>query len=197
MAPRAKPTSSRRTMRWCWRGTSCCAGRRRRRSTCRCSAGWRRRRRSGARRRRKPKSGLLWDDDPRLPQVEETLWPTGGKRQGLRGRIRWARQVLVPKTDSPADTKWINEAELEECGGDAEACTKQIMDNVANLPLFNPSNLTFNALTETGRYVFEYRNIAGSDGTLEYDPKTGEIDPCPECKPTVPSSKRVCPTATP
>ncbi|MGB4977031.1 MAG: hypothetical protein WBR35_09860, partial [Anaerolineae bacterium] len=58
------------------------------------------------------KSGLLWDDDPRLPQVEETLWPTGGKQRGLRGRIRWARQVMAPKIDAPADTQWVNGAEL-------------------------------------------------------------------------------------
>ncbi|MGB3218097.1 MAG: hypothetical protein WBD79_11920, partial [Anaerolineae bacterium] len=58
------------------------------------------------------KSGLLWDDDPRLPQAEETLWPTGGKQRGLRGRIRWARQVMAPKIDAPADTQWVNGAEL-------------------------------------------------------------------------------------
>ncbi len=57
-------------------------------------------------------TGLLWDDDPRLPQVEETLWPAGGKGKGLAGRARWARQVLWPKTDAPADTKWLNGAEL-------------------------------------------------------------------------------------
>lgn len=58
------------------------------------------------------KTGLLWDDDPRLPQVEETLWPTGGKRRGLAGRARWAKQVLSPKTEMPADTKWLNGAEF-------------------------------------------------------------------------------------
>jgi WD40 repeat protein len=58
------------------------------------------------------RSGLLWDDDPRLPQVEETLWPTGGRQTGLHGRLRWARQLLLPRTDTPADTKWLNEAEL-------------------------------------------------------------------------------------
>ena len=58
------------------------------------------------------KTGLLWDDDPRLPQVEETLWPTGGKQKGLRGRIRWARQVLWPNKNAPTDTKWLNGSEL-------------------------------------------------------------------------------------
>lgn len=59
----------------------------------------------------KPRT-LLWDDDPRLPLVEATLWPAGGKLTGPLGRIRWVRQVLAPKTDAPADTKWLNGAEL-------------------------------------------------------------------------------------
>ena len=58
------------------------------------------------------RSGLLWDDDPRLPQVEETLWPADGKQKGLRGRVRWAKQVLAPNIDTPADTKWVNGMEL-------------------------------------------------------------------------------------
>ncbi len=58
------------------------------------------------------RAGLLWDDDPRLPQVEETLWSTGGKQKGLAGRFRWARQVMAPKTNEPADTKWLNGTEL-------------------------------------------------------------------------------------
>ena len=58
------------------------------------------------------RSGLLWDDDPRLPQVEETLWPTNSKRAGLMGRMRWAKQVLIPDTTAPGDTRWLNEAEL-------------------------------------------------------------------------------------
>ena len=58
------------------------------------------------------KSGLLWNDDPRLPLVEKTLWPTDNRRDGLRGPFIWVRQILAPKTDAPADTKWLNRAEL-------------------------------------------------------------------------------------
>ena len=29
------------------------------------------------------RSGLLWDDDPRLPQLEEMLWPSDGQQKGL------------------------------------------------------------------------------------------------------------------
>ena len=59
------------------------------------------------------KSGLLWNDDPRLPLVEKTLWPTDDRQDGLRGPFIWVRQILTPKTDAPADTKWLNRAELE------------------------------------------------------------------------------------
>ena len=97
MARKAKPTSSRRTMPWCWPGTSCCAGRRRLRSTCPCSAGWRRRRPNGARRTPRAKSGLLWDDDPRLPQVEKTLWPAGGRQNGPRGPFTLGAAGIGPE----------------------------------------------------------------------------------------------------
>ena len=61
----------------------------------------------------KPESrtGLLWDDDPRLPQVEETLWPANDKLKGLHRRLRGVRQVLIPKTGTP-DTTWLNDTEL-------------------------------------------------------------------------------------
>ena len=58
------------------------------------------------------RSGLLWDDDPRLPQLEETLWPTRGKEQGLQGRLRWALQVMVPSMETPPNTQWLNEREV-------------------------------------------------------------------------------------
>ncbi len=56
--------------------------------------------------------GLLWDANPRLPQLEETLWPTRSKEDGLTGRTRWARQVLWPQTDLPMNTQWLNQAEV-------------------------------------------------------------------------------------
>lgn len=56
----------------------------------------------------------LWDDDPKLPQVEDTLWPTGGRRDGLVGRLRWERRVLFPpKDEAPAVETWVNCTELE------------------------------------------------------------------------------------
>ncbi|RIK28053.1 MAG: hypothetical protein DCC55_38980 [Chloroflexi bacterium] len=58
------------------------------------------------------RSGLLWDTNPRLPQLEETLWPTHSKENGLAGRTRWVRQVLWPKTELPVDTAWLNRAEV-------------------------------------------------------------------------------------
>lgn len=47
----------------------------------------------------------LWHDDPRLPQLEEMLWPVGG-------RFGWAWRVLAPARGVPPDTEWLNSAEL-------------------------------------------------------------------------------------
>ena len=57
-------------------------------------------------------SGLLWNDDPHLPQIEDTLWPTKSVGQGLRRRAHRIMQVLWPTAGLPADTKWLNEKEL-------------------------------------------------------------------------------------
>jgi WD40 repeat protein len=47
----------------------------------------------------------LWDDDPRLPQLEQMLRPAAG-------RFRWVWRVLAPARGVPSDTKWLNRAEL-------------------------------------------------------------------------------------
>ncbi|MBK7203152.1 MAG: hypothetical protein IPH87_21925 [Anaerolineae bacterium] len=57
------------------------------------------------------KSGLLWDDDPRLPQAEETLWPAGGRNAGLVRRVRWLKQIMWPAVTLPTDTHWLNGSE--------------------------------------------------------------------------------------
>jgi WD40 repeat protein len=58
------------------------------------------------------KYGLLWDDDPRLPQVEETLWPAGIGQKEPRWGIRRARQLLRPDPVIPTDTQWLNRMEV-------------------------------------------------------------------------------------
>ncbi|MGB4979545.1 MAG: WD40 repeat domain-containing protein, partial [Anaerolineae bacterium] len=56
----------------------------------------------------------LWHADPKLPQVEETLWPAGRRREGLQERLRWEKRVLFPpKKEAPAPDAWVNGAELE------------------------------------------------------------------------------------
>lgn len=60
----------------------------------------------------KPKT-LLWDDDPRLPQVEERLWPAHKRGDGLMDRLRWEKRVLFPPKDAtPAPNAWVNRDEL-------------------------------------------------------------------------------------
>jgi|GEM_PF-607862 len=59
------------------------------------------------------KSGLLWDDDPRLPQVEEILLATDSVQVGWWRAIRRARQVLIPKIGPLTDSRWLNKTEFE------------------------------------------------------------------------------------
>jgi len=56
------------------------------------------------------KQDLLWNDNTRLSQLEETLWPTNSKPQGNRLGYMW--RALWPTTHLPSDTKWLNRAEV-------------------------------------------------------------------------------------
>ncbi len=58
------------------------------------------------------KPGLLWDDDPRLPQVEEMVRPAVSGRKGPRQVFLRARQLLRLDPDVPADTLWLNRMEV-------------------------------------------------------------------------------------
>ncbi len=53
--------------------------------------------------------GMLWDDDPRLPQVERILAPAGRSKPGLPPRVR---RLLWPDVSVPKDTAWLNRLEL-------------------------------------------------------------------------------------
>ena len=55
----------------------------------------------------------LWDDNPRLPQLEEMLWPTHRGQGGLVGRYHRLRQVLWPDTALPNDPGWLNQTEID------------------------------------------------------------------------------------
>jgi WD40 repeat protein len=54
----------------------------------------------------------LWDDDPKLPQLEDTMWPAANGRRGLVGRLRWLKHVVLPDVDHPQDTAWLNRREV-------------------------------------------------------------------------------------
>lgn len=55
-------------------------------------------------------SSELWNDNSRLPQLTETLWPTSSK--GVGGVARRAFRFLWLNTPTPADTKWLNQTEV-------------------------------------------------------------------------------------
>ena len=129
------------------------------------------------------KSGLLWDDDPRLPQVEETLWPTGGKQKGLRGRVRWAQQVLAPKTAAPKDTKWLNGPELTFTQASVSrragtlrriiGITTAVMIVLAGLALF--ANTQRLAAVDQARRAKVGELTARSKASLTTDPELGVL----------------------
>jgi WD40 repeat protein len=56
------------------------------------------------------KPGLLWNDDPRLPQLERALAPAG--EVARRGPLARARRTLWPNTATPRETAWLNRREL-------------------------------------------------------------------------------------
>ncbi|MBK9094938.1 MAG: hypothetical protein IPM84_19665 [Anaerolineae bacterium] len=43
----------------------------------------------------------LWHADPKLPQVEETLWPAGRRREGLQERLRWEKRIVPRRKKRP------------------------------------------------------------------------------------------------
>lgn len=57
-------------------------------------------------------SKLLWDNDPRLPQLVETLWPTNPKYKGLLKRFYQLWRTLNPDKTIPNNTKWLNGLEI-------------------------------------------------------------------------------------
>ena len=59
------------------------------------------------------KTALLWDDNPRLPQVEDLLWPTPSKQNDLLGWVTGLKQILWPNVALSANTRWLNQVEVE------------------------------------------------------------------------------------
>ena len=62
------------------------------------------------------KNRLLWDQDPRLRQLEALLWPESeqsGEPGGLSGLGRRLQQALSPRSDTPLNTAWLNRVEIE------------------------------------------------------------------------------------
>jgi len=82
----------------------------------------------------KYQTALLWNTDPRLSQLQDTLWRTNGNsaqhtsatpnassqnsatlsrpRESQKGILHPVRQLLVPRTDTPTDPQWLNQPEV-------------------------------------------------------------------------------------
>jgi WD40 repeat protein/tetratricopeptide (TPR) repeat protein/energy-coupling factor transporter ATP-binding protein EcfA2 len=120
------------------------------------------------------KSGYLWDSDPRLPQLEETLWPTADGHKRVRGRIRWAQQVLMPRTDRPEDTRWLNGAEVSFVQDSVKTRARFWVRTVLSVAAFilvlisaTGVSLVFQnqAVTEAERADIEAENARNAQGT--------------------------------
>jgi WD40 repeat protein len=62
---------------------------------------------------KKDQAGLLWDGDPRLPQLEDVLWPAQNGRASFFGRLKWVGHVLWPRVDRAQNETWLNRRETE------------------------------------------------------------------------------------
>jgi WD40 repeat protein len=60
-----------------------------------------------------PKSGLLWNNNPRLPQLQEVLFPDEFGESTNGGFLRTARQSLWPPTKAADAPTWLNQQETE------------------------------------------------------------------------------------
>ncbi|MCC7164230.1 MAG: caspase family protein, partial [Anaerolineae bacterium] len=76
----------------------------------------------------KKKRGLLWNNDPRLAQLQDTLWRSNEKASPTKsassnavsplshtsqgGFLRPIRQVLFPRVNTPRDPQWLNQLEV-------------------------------------------------------------------------------------
>lgn len=58
------------------------------------------------------KKGLLWSDNPRLPQLESMLGQDDPRRGRLDRWVTWARRQLFPQTQI-SNTLWLNQLELK------------------------------------------------------------------------------------
>lgn len=57
------------------------------------------------------RAGLLWENNPRLDQAKDMLWPTDARQEGLIGRLSWEWQVLFPQFEDRVKVSWLNQAE--------------------------------------------------------------------------------------
>src|SRR5690606_27072227 len=61
----------------------------------------------------KRRNNLLWDDDPRLPQIRELAWPSQKLPGGSQEQSLWLRRLRRQNHNLSADAEWLNKTELE------------------------------------------------------------------------------------
>jgi hypothetical protein len=77
----------------------------------------------------------------------------------------------------------------EDCALSGTACG-DIINNIAEFPMYDPDIVTLESILSTGEFVF---SIANSEEMVKYNPETGMLEVCPECTKD-PDKETVCPT---
>lgn len=135
-----------------------------------------------------------WWQDPNIIATESgagvtgnpCIMPTPTRRPGSTPRL----QVVPPSVDgNNALTVTIT---YEDCALSGTAC-RDFITNIAGLPMYDPNIMTLESIMNTGEFVY---SIANSEEMVKYNPETGMLEVCPECKKDPDDSTNVCPTPT-
>jgi hypothetical protein len=109
--------------------------------------------------------------------------PTPTRRPGSTPRL----QVVAPPVDG--NNALTITLTYEDCALSGTACG-DIINNIAGFPMYDPNIVTLVSIMSTGEFVF---SIANSEEMVKYNPETGLLEECPECKKD-PDKETVCPT---
>lgn len=114
------------------------------------------------------------------------IYPTSTQVPGISPRLE-----VMPSSVASNNSITLT-LTLADCTLPGKAC-EDLIGAIASIPLYNPNTLTYESTMSTGEFVF---SITGSDEWVRYNPETGNLAECLECKKGTPESIRICPTKT-
>lgn len=81
----------------------------------------------------------------------------------------------------------------KDCALSGTACG-DIINTIAGFPMYDPDIVTLESIMSTGEFVF---SIANSEEMVKFNPETGVLEECPECKKDPDTTPTICPTRQP